>query len=105
MKTKGQYKRNLNTYKTERFIDEINEGVLIHAKTTASDETPFREKSCVFKQEGCPVGIPCPDNLPFDDNKHKDGFQDENGNYCNCWINRKVEDFYIPELEKAMSEV
>ena len=90
--------------KTERFIDELNEGVLIHAKTTAPDETPFQEKSCIFKKEGCPVGMPCPDNLLFDDNSHKDGFQDEDGKYCNCWINRKVEDFYVSKLEKLMSE-
>lgn len=104
VKTGGRYVRNPSVSKTERFIDELNEGVLIHAKTTAPDETPFQEKSCIFKKEGCPVGMPCPDNLLFDDNSHKDGFQDEDGKYCNCWINRKVEDFYVSKLEKLMSE-
>ena len=87
------------------FIDEFNEGVLIHAKTTAPDETPYRENSCVYKKEGCPIGIPCPDDLIFDDVSHKGGFQDKNGNYCNCWINRKAEEVYIPALEKAIQKV
>ena len=105
LETKGQYSRKQDTKNTERFVDEIREGVLIHTKTTAPDETPYRERSCVYKKEGCPIGIPCPDDLMFDDANHKGGFQDKSGKYCNCWINRKAEEVYIPKLEKALQNM
>jgi len=87
----------------ERFVDEINEGVLVHAKTTPPDETRGHSKACHYKiKDVCLLGYPCPDNLPFSDETHKDGFQDTTGNYCNCWVNRRIEDEWVPKLEDAL---
>ena len=85
--------------RTERFVDEINEGVLVHTKSIVPEEAVTRESRCKPKlHPGCNVGIPCPDDLPFDDKTHQDGFLDNNGNFCNCWVNRKVENVWLPKL-------
>lgn len=68
--------------KRERFVDdELNEGVLIHAKTTVPAETFTRETMCKPNApSNCLVGIPCPDDLPFNDTLHtKNVFHNEKG--------------------------
>ena len=92
----------------ERFVDELEEGVMIHAKSTTPNEGTNRKTRCVYKKTLCGVGYECPDELPFSDQNHKDGFQfDDGGNkkYCNCWINRKAEDYWIPKLEQALNKL
>lgn len=91
----------------ERFVDELEEGVLIHAKTTVPAETFSREKMCVLNApSNCLVGIPCPDDVDFNDALHtKNVFRDENGKYCNCWKNRKVEEYWPPKLNDALSKI
>ncbi|EJK77311.1 hypothetical protein THAOC_00863, partial [Thalassiosira oceanica] len=70
-----------NDARRERFVDELKEGVLVHAKTTVPAETSSRYKMCrPNAPEHCLVGIPCPDDLPFDDKRHKDNiFHDGEG--------------------------
>ena len=103
----GKYNANARTSdpKTERFIDEINEGVLIHAKSIVPEEAITRTRCQHKLRPGCNVGIPCPDDLPFDDKTHQDGFLDENGKFCNCWVNRKVENTWIPQLEESLKRI
>ena len=85
-------------------MDELEEGVLIHAKTTVPAETFARETMCKLNAPShCLVGVPCPDNLPFSDKYHKDNiFHDEKGDFCNCWMNRKVENYWLPKLRDAL---
>ena len=98
------YKRTSDP-KTERFVDEINEGVMIHAKTMVPEEAVPRNARCKLGlHPGCNVAIPCPDDLPFDDKTHQGGFQDRNGNYCNCWMNRKVSEVWLPKLESRLEQ-
>ncbi len=91
----------------ERFVDETEEGVLIHAKTTVPAETYSRESLCTLNAPShCLVGISCPDELPFIDELHQNNvFHDENGKFCNCWMNRKVQKFWVPRLVKAMEKL
>ncbi|KAL3807566.1 hypothetical protein ACHAXA_006467 [Cyclostephanos tholiformis] len=93
--------------KIARFVDELEEGVLIHAKTTVPAETFSREEMCVLNApSNCLVGIPCPDHVEFDDALHtKNVFRDENGNYCNCWMNHRVEEYWLPKLYDALSKI
>ena len=88
-------------------MDETEEGVLIHAKTTVPAETHSRESVCVLNSPShCMVGIPCPDDLPFSDELHqKNVFQNEKGEFCNCWMNRKVENYWVPKLTDALLKV
>ncbi|KAK1737664.1 glycosyltransferase (family 2) [Skeletonema marinoi] len=106
--TQGQFIRDRTTNpQVERFVDEVNEGVLIHAKTTVPAETFARDKMCKLNgPSNCLVGIPCPDDVPFNDALHtKNVFKDENGKFCNCWMNRKVENYWLPKLKDALSKV
>lgn len=106
--TKGAFIRAITTNaKMERFVDEVNEGILIHAKTTVPAETFSRDKMCKLNApSACLVGIPCPDDLPFSDALHtKNVFHDEKGEFCNCWMNRKVENYWLPKLKDALSEI
>ena len=91
----------------ERFVDELKEGVLIHAKTTPPAETFSREKMCKLNAPShCMVGIPCPDDLPFSDALHtKNVFHNEKGEFCNCWMNRKVDNYWLPKLKDALSKI
>ncbi len=88
-------------------MNEKEEGVLIHAKTTVPAETYSRESLCTLNAPShCLVGIPCPDDLPFIDELHqKNVFHDENGKFCNCWMNRKVENFWVPKLVQALGKL
>ena len=88
-------------------MDELKEGVLVHAKTTVPAETSSRYKMCKPNApEHCLVGIPCPDDLPFDDKRHKENiFHDGEGNFCNCWVNRRVEGHWLPRLRDALGRI
>lgn len=86
----------------ERFSDEINEGVLIHAKSITPNEAIARAARCRYKTTMCAVGYECPDELLFNDKTHQDGFIYGDNQYCNCWINRQAEDIWIPKLEAAL---
>jgi len=106
--TKGKFIQDATTnLNLERFVDEIEEGVLIHAKTTVPAETFSRDKMCKPNAPShCMVGIPCPDDLPFSDALHtKNVFHNEKGEFCNCWTNRKVEKYWLPKLKDALSNV
>jgi len=107
--TQGAFIKQITTNdKTERFVDdELGEGVLIHAKTTVPAETFSREKMCKPNASShCMVGIPCPDDLAFSDALHqKNVFHNEKGEFCNCWMNRKVENYWLPKLTDALSNI
>ena len=106
--TKGRFiKDRTMNIEVERFVDELNEGVLIHAKTTVPAETFDRYKMCKLNgPSNCLVGIPCPDDVSFVDALHtKNVFKDENGKFCNCWMNRKVENYWLPKLKEALSNI
>mmetsp|Transcript_22047 Transcript_22047/g.25118 ORF Transcript_22047/g.25118 Transcript_22047/m.25118 type:complete len:201 (-) Transcript_22047:147-749(-) len=90
----------------EKFLDEINEGLLVHTRSVLPHESQYREQGCqTGSKYGCSLGYVCPDTTPFEDEKHKDNvFVDADGNYCNCWINHRVEDVYVPKLEFLLKE-
>lgn len=111
----------------EVFLDEINEGLLVHTRSVLPHESQYRKQGCqIGSKWGCALGKPgksfyffcsfliqsllsianicsgyvCPDSTPFVDEKHKDNaFVDDSGQYCNCWKNSKIEDLYAPNLE------
>ncbi|KAL7576371.1 hypothetical protein ACA910_018181 [Epithemia clementina (nom. ined.)] len=88
----------------DTFLDELQEGCLVHTKSILPHETMFRSSLCkTSSTHVCPVGFECPDSTAFVDKLHtKNIFHDEAGNYCNCWINHHLEDTLIPRLEKEL---
>mmetsp|Transcript_15669 Transcript_15669/g.35950 ORF Transcript_15669/g.35950 Transcript_15669/m.35950 type:complete len:342 (+) Transcript_15669:3-1028(+) len=90
----------------DRFLNELEEGMLVHTRSVLPHETKFLKQSCALRSKfTCSVGIACPNTTEFVDKLHKDNvFVDEKGKYCNCWKNNKVELIYVPKLEKMLSE-
>lgn len=102
----SKYRRSLSSSDYhDKFLDELTEGALLHAKSLLPHETMTRSSTCYnASKHVCVVGHACSATTAFDDSKHKDNiFHDENGKYCNCWIDNHVENYWVPLLEKALS--
>jgi hypothetical protein len=105
--TKETYPKSINHESIhEHVLDELTEGVLIHTKTVLPHETASRRTSCYNASKNvCVVGYACHNTTPFDDSVHtKNIFHDNNGIYCNCWVDEDIERYWIPLLEKAIAE-
>lgn len=101
------FSRRVHDYEWgDRFLNELNEGLLVHTKSVLPYETMTRSANCKSGKQhrGCAVGRVCPESTVFNDTIHQDNlFVDESGNFCNCWINQKVENFWVKRLEEALS--
>ncbi|GAX16239.1 hypothetical protein FisN_3Hh279 [Fistulifera solaris] len=100
------FSRRVNDYEWgDRFLDELNEGVLVHTKSVLPYETMTRSANCRSGKQyrGCGVGRVCPESTIFNDTIHQENlFVDESGSFCNCWINQKVESTWVKRLEEAL---
>jgi hypothetical protein len=102
------YRKHLNGNDNhERLLDELSEGVLIHTKSLLPHETTSRTTSCSNASKNtCVVGYVCPKTTRFDDLTHTlNIFHDDNGKYCNCWVDDHVETYWVPLLETALKEL
>lgn len=91
----------------QRFADEVTEGLMIHSKAVAIQDTAGYERVCHInntdpsiskrKRGLCRLGIPWPDELGAV-NATTDGWA------YNCFVNRKVEDVLIPKLNEQMAK-
>jgi hypothetical protein len=91
----------------QRFGDEINEGLMIHTKAVARQDTSGWERMChinnsylaIRKQGLCRLGVPFPDDWTLrSSNATSEGWA------YNCYVNHQVEDFLVPQLEKQLSK-
>ena len=104
-KEQANYERELSSSDWgDVFLDELNEAVLVHAKAIVPHETVYRSSICkLHSKQSCPLGSVCPDSTKFVDALHqKNVFEDEAGNFCNCWINHHLEDTLIPQMEALL---
>lgn len=88
--------------KNSRFSDEINEGTMLHTKAMARPDTAGWNTTCKSATAGrvpgtCRIGTPYPD-----DADETTLIADEDDWLYNCWINKKIENFYVPMLEQAL---
>ena len=53
----------------EIFVDELNEGTLIHARSVMPKETMFRNEICQlnYSRMSCLLGYECPDSVEWKD--------------------------------------
>jgi hypothetical protein len=86
----------------ERFVDEVNEAIMIHTKTLDLGQTTNTENRCRFdfsrRHLGCFAGFPWPGNEQSEINT----FDAVTGFIYNCFVNQRVDDYWIPILEEAM---
>ena len=86
----------------QRVTDEINEAVMVHAKTTMLEQTANYETHCHkdFEKKwlGCWIAVPWPNNVE----KKGEGSYNDKGLLYNCFVNEKVDNYYVPKLKEAM---
>jgi hypothetical protein len=88
---------------SERFVNELEEAVMIHSKTTVPGNTKGYERICKlgFKgkwNEKCRIGFPIPGNLKVENATTPEGYE------LNCYTNEQVTDIYAPKLREAMNK-
>jgi Glycosyltransferase family 92 len=94
-------------YPSERTVDEMNEAVLVHTKTIKPDQTGGWTQRCQYdykqKWKGCWVAFPWPGNGTIPEKKQPTN-HDEHGFEYNCYINDKVDQFWVPRLRAALEK-
>lgn len=90
----------------EVFLDELNQGMLIHARSVLPYETTYRNHSCYLNATfECMIGFPCPQSVDFVDGlSEKNGLSDQAGDFCNCWPDETLETVLIPRLETLLQK-
>ena len=87
---------------TERFVDEVNEAMMIHTKSVDLGMTSNIDTRCHHsfgkRRMGCFCGFPWPDNQQSE----SDTYNVTTGFIYNCFVNRRVDEYWIPRLEEAM---
>jgi hypothetical protein len=85
---------------SERVSDERDEAVMIHTKRTDEKLSHGYRKHCSFepnkKGRICYVGFNWPNDTEVP------GAHDADGMDYNCFINRKVENYWLPRLRQAV---
>jgi hypothetical protein len=90
----------------QRFGNEITEGLMIHTKSVARQDTAGWERQCHVnntllpprRQGLCRLGVP----YPKDWNKKTSPIGTSEGWTYNCYVNDQVENYLVPELEARM---
>jgi hypothetical protein len=87
----------------QRFANELEEGLMIHSKAVAHQDTAGWKTYCSIeslKLEPKDRGM-CRLGVPFPSTPTKENHTDEGWMY-NCYVNRKVEELYVPKLEASL---
>jgi hypothetical protein len=83
-----------------RFADEKEEATMLHTKAVATQDTVGWLSTCTNKTHGtCRIGNPYPEGA-YEAGRH----MDESGWLYNCWVNPKVEEYWVPRLEKSLKD-
>lgn len=90
---------------TEMFMNEMTQGVLVHARSVLPHQTRRRSAECSIRSgHNCELGFLCADDVEFVDELHNNNvFQNSDGSYCNCWRNKVIEEVLVPKLETLLS--
>lgn len=89
---------------SERGVDEVNEAMMIHTKSLDLGQIQNWSNKCRFdftrKHLGCHIGFPWPNNVPNPSHNHNP----VTGWEYNCFVNDRVDSYWIPRLQEAMAE-
>jgi len=95
-----KYRPRISSDPASRYSDEESEGTMLHTKAMATQDTAGWQKACKSEASGtCRIGNPYPPGA-FEDNVT----HDEDGWLYNCFVNDKVDDYWVPKLEKALAD-
>ncbi|CAJ1956459.1 unnamed protein product [Cylindrotheca closterium] len=86
----------------QRFGNEVTEGLMLHTKAVATQDTVHWEETCKAGYEGygtCRLGSPYPEDMSeVDESKGDDGWK------YNCYVHKKVDHYFVPHLEEQLKE-
>lgn len=100
-----KYRQGQGRKSAEIFMNDMTQGVLVHARSVLPHETKRRSAECSIRsRHNCALGFLCEDDVEFVDELHKNNvFQNSDGSYCNCWRNKVIEEVLVPNLETLLS--
>ena len=84
-----------------RFGNELNEGLMLHSKAIARQDTAGWKKNCHNNTKGfdqCRIGFPFPEddsNATYD----KDGWE------YNCYVNPRIDTYWASKLSNKLKEM
>lgn len=94
----------------QRFANEVKEGLMIHTKAVARQDTAGWERMChinntylpIRRQGLCRLGVPWPD----EGHVYVEGAVNATpeGRAYNCFVNRQVEDYLVPLLKMKLEK-
>lgn len=73
---------------------------MLHSKAVATQDTVFWETACAAGYEGkafCRLGTPFPDDM-----RGVNITRGDEGWMFNCYVNHKIEDYWVPLLERDL---
>ena len=82
-----------------RFADEQTEVTMLHAKAIAIQDTAGWEKRCTgeMKRGTCRIGVPYEEGAT-------NATKDNKGWLYNCYVNPKIENYWVPLLNKELKK-
>jgi hypothetical protein len=86
-----------------RFGDEVNEGLMLHSKSIARQDTAGWKTNCRKDQtrrsfDQCRIGIPWPED-------GSNATSDENGWGYNCYVNPRIDNYWAPMVKSRLTEM
>lgn len=83
-----------------RFANERTEVTMLHTKAVATQDTAGWEKRCSGEMKGsCRIGNPFPDG-----DESVNVTKDSDGWLYNCYVNPKIENFWVPLLNEELKK-
>jgi len=84
-----------------RFVDEVNEGLMLHSKSIARQDTAGWKKNCHKNKKGfdiCRIGFPWPED-------GTNSTSDKNGWEYNCYVNPRIDNYWAPQVKAKLSDL
>jgi len=90
----------LNMYKDRhtKVVDEVEWATMLHGKSIVYDQTEDHEHRCKKQRQVCKLGFPFPEGKDLSSGT----VEVEGGYLANCFINDKIENYWVPRLEAAL---
>lgn len=81
-----------------RFIDEVNEGLMLHTKAIARQDTAGWKRNC--HKDGSPIDQ-CRIGFPWPEDGSNRTFDDDGWKY-NCYVNPRIDRYWAPLLKNEL---
>mmetsp|Transcript_2659 Transcript_2659/g.3081 ORF Transcript_2659/g.3081 Transcript_2659/m.3081 type:complete len:825 (-) Transcript_2659:150-2624(-) len=85
--------------------DEAEQAFMLHSKSRVKRNTKDWHKQCrnLRYKQGCWLGFPFPKGVLSEEGLTQKDKLEERGFVYNCYASEKIDDFWIPRLEEAMT--